>query len=198
MPRVHQRVARKDYPKYGIEKGQKHYHWVLKTGPRSSREFRQIAPPKQSQLTTSEYLGTLYDIQDSIGAATDGDGIRVCADELETLASETREKYENMPEGLQQGDTGQLLEERADNCDAAATAITEACDEYDSAIEEIDKRLEVWNAYREAHSEDEDEGDPDNAEEPAEEEITEEEAEEARTEAFATLQEAANDATGDC
>lgn len=132
MPKVNQRVARKDYPHYGIAKGQSHYHWVLKTGPRSSREFRQIAPPKRSQLTNSEYLGTLYDIQDSIDAATDPAGLRVCADELETLGQEQTSKFENMPEGLQQGDTGQLLEERASNCEQAASAINSACDDFES------------------------------------------------------------------
>lgn len=53
------------------------------------------------------------------------------ANDLESLAEQVREfgeeqqgKFDNMPEGLQQGDTGQLLEERASNMEQAATPWT--------------------------------------------------------------------------
>ena len=53
------------------------------------------------------------------------------ADSLEELAQECRDAYDNMPEGLQQGDTGQLLEQRAEGCEEAANAIRDITDGFD-------------------------------------------------------------------
>jgi len=158
MPKVTQPVARKDYPEFGIVKGQKHYQWVLKTGPRSSREYRQAMPPKRSQLTSSDFLQQLYTIFDEqVAMAETPDDLRQAASELENLGSEQREKYDNMPEGLQQGPTGQMLEERADGCESAASTIESAADDLESALEEIDsEEVEAeaaktdWDAYKES------------------------------------------------
>lgn len=126
MPRVKRVVARKDHPLFNISKGELHYYWVLKTGPRSSRTFRQVEPPKPAQLTTSEFLQSLYGIMEGFSTISEGSDCASLAEELETLAEETREKFENMPEGLQQGDIGQLLEERAEACETAAGELTDA------------------------------------------------------------------------
>lgn len=64
MPKVTKPKARKDYPQFGIVKGQVHYHWILKTGPWSSREYRQATPPNRSQLTTSDYYQQVYSLFD--------------------------------------------------------------------------------------------------------------------------------------
>ncbi len=48
------------------------------------------------------------------------DSVEDIAQRLRDLADECTEKHDNMPEGLQQGDSGQLLEERADMCNSAA------------------------------------------------------------------------------
>lgn len=131
MPKVYHVKARKDYPHFGIKKGDMHYNWVLKTGPRSSREFRQIAPPRRSQLTTSEFLSTVYDIEDRLAAVTDLSDLDDIASDLRTLGDEQQEKYDNMPDGLQQGATGELLSSRASGCE-------EAADEIDTIIGERD------------------------------------------------------------
>lgn len=142
MPRVKQVVARKDYPHYGIAKGQRHYNWHLKTGPRSSREYRQVEPPRPSQLTTSVFLGTIGDMELEIAEFVHDDSLPDTLSEFagraRELGSEEREKFENMPDGLQQGDTGQMLEERADACDAWADEIEQAAD----ALREILDGLE--------------------------------------------------------
>jgi len=56
----------------------------------------------------------------------------LCGD-IQSLGEEQREKKENMPESLQMGPTGELLEERADMCDETAEAFEDAA----RSIEEI-------------------------------------------------------------
>lgn len=119
--------ARKDYPDHGIKKGESYYWWSFRSprGGGSGRYFSKT-PPKASQLTRSEFKSTLCSIEESLhGLAatgyedvsslqTDLDNIK---DELESLKSDTEDKLNNMPEGLQQGDTGQLLQTRIDELD---------------------------------------------------------------------------------
>lgn len=46
--------------------------------------------------------------------------------ELEGAASDEREKYDSMPEGLQNGDRGQQMSTNADALDAAVSSLEEA------------------------------------------------------------------------
>lgn len=191
MPRVKQVTARKDYPTFGIKKGDKHFHWKLMTGPRSSREFRQLAPPKPSQLTSSEFLGNLYAIEEQIADATQDeslpDTIRELGENLRELGTEQRDKYDNMPEGLQQGSTGCMLEERADNCESYADSLDEVADQLQSDIEEI-QGME-WNDLDDFADYDLEEGD---------EQPTEDEIESARLGQMASLFEKAIEDAGQC
>lgn len=196
MPKVHKRVARKDYPKFGIVKGQSHYQWTLKTGPRSSQEFRQASPPRRSQLTSSEYLGTLYGLCDRIEEAEDADALRDLAQELRELGEEQDAKFENMPEGLQQGDTGQTLESRASACSEAADEIESAADELGEALDEIDTRLDAWTKYREAQFDNG--GEEPEGEEPEGEEIDADDAQRERSDALDVARETAGNAAGNC
>lgn len=117
MARVH-RVERaaKDYPQAGIKKGESYYWWQL------YKQHKQMSKtvPKRSQLTSSEYQQRLFSIIEDL-EAWQGDWTEVDRNELvaqlEELRDETQEKYDNLPEGLQQGDTGVLLEERVSNLD---------------------------------------------------------------------------------
>jgi len=137
MARAQYRKAAKDYPSAGIKKGDMYYYWKLKTGPRSSMTYRQLTPPKPWQLTTSEFLSEYYRLQDEVEnlSAENVEDLRSQVEDItgrvETLAEETREKFDNMPEGLQQGDTGQLLEERA-----------EAMENWQSDLEGVDLDFE--------------------------------------------------------
>lgn len=146
MPKVTERKARKDYPNNGIKKGDKYFYWKIKTGPASGYACRSLTRPTPSQLNTG-FAGTIGEIEASIDAAEDVDGVRSVAEEIRTLGEEQQEKLDNMPEGLQQGDTGQLLQERAEGCESWAGEIESACDEYDTKIEEITKLREEWDAY---------------------------------------------------
>jgi len=122
MPRVHHvKKARKDYPEYGIKKGDSYYHWKFRYGGL----HRSKTPPKASQLTQSEFLSRLYDVQDRIGDLSPDSAedleteVESIKEELQEMADECQEKRDNMPEGLQDGDVGQLLENRAEALESA-------------------------------------------------------------------------------
>jgi len=78
---------------------------------------------KDSDLTQSEFLSQVYDLNDRIVGLSDLDNLDDLQSEVEDIASgyealadECYEKKENMPEGLQQGSVGEMLEERSDGC----------------------------------------------------------------------------------
>jgi hypothetical protein len=161
MPRVHRVKANKDHPSFGIAKGDLHYTWSLKTGPRSSRTFRQINPPRPSQLTTSDFLGKVGDLcHDGFDGVESGDCLRDIAEEVRGWGSEEGEKLENMPDGLREGPTGETLRERAEGCDAWASEIDSAADELDEALEAIEKREAKVNG-EDGEGEDDDSDDDD-------------------------------------
>src|SRR5215471_803723 len=121
MPRVtHVKAARKAIPHAGIEVGQSYYWWAFRFGgKRYSKTY-----PEPQQLTQSEYQIALYDISDDIaGLSADSslpDDVADIAERYRELAQECQDKLDNMPEGLQQGATGELLQERIDACESAA------------------------------------------------------------------------------
>lgn len=118
-----------------IRKGEPYYWWQFMNGPKTISRTR----PKPSQLTQSEFLSQALAIQEQVEAisefiqpeerediATELEG---CADELETLASECENKRSNMPEQLQDAETGQLLETRAEKCNELADELRTAAEE---------------------------------------------------------------------
>lgn len=124
MARVHVRKARKDYPQNGVKKGDTYYFCQIKTGPRSSRILRSLTRFKPSQLTTSEFLSTAYELQERIEELdTENleDSLQEIAEEIRSLGDEQYDKLSNMPEGLQQAPTGELLQQRQDMCEEWAS-----------------------------------------------------------------------------
>ena len=115
------KAARKDYPEHDIKKGESYWHWSFYNGRASSRKHYSKTKPKPSQLTGSPFLSTLYGCEEAVqdlkadsydsmeDFESDIEGIK---GDLENLRDETQSSFDNMPEGLQQGDTGQLLEAR--------------------------------------------------------------------------------------
>jgi hypothetical protein len=113
-----------------ISKGESYWWWCLKIGfPKQYSKNK----PKQSQLTLSNFMSTLYTIQENIEefSADTCDDFKSFKDEIlgeiESLKDETQSSFDNMPESLQSGDTGQLLEERIN-----------ALDEWHNDIEQIE------------------------------------------------------------
>jgi hypothetical protein len=109
------KAARKDYQEHGIKKGEPYYHWSFRFGGKRISKIK----PKPSQLTNSPFTSELYAIQEEIAdaAPADKDSLKDMVDDwagrARELGEQSQESFDNMPEGLQQGDTGQMLEERA-------------------------------------------------------------------------------------
>lgn len=128
MPRVHKLTAAKDYPDKGIKKGDTYYKWTTRPGGRGKGiVHRQATYPKRQQLTSSDFLIQVYDIEDRIADLVADDALEgerdSIVDDIRALAEEQSEKLSNMPEGLQQSPTGEILQERADACEAWASEI---------------------------------------------------------------------------
>lgn len=161
MPKVEHRKARRDYESQGIKKGSMYFYVRLKTGPRSSRVLRSLVPFKPSQLTASSFRSGWYAAQEAwaAGQRTIDDATDL-ANTLRELSEEAGASFENMPEGLQQGDVGQMLEERRDEAEAAADAIDELRDELEIAIDEYNnaesESVDAENAMPDDPSEDDD------------------------------------------
>ena len=111
----HVKAARHAIPGTGIKKGDSYYWWKFY---RCGKQY-STTPPTRSQLTRSPFYSALYEIEDTMQAADeDYESARDTAvEELENLKDETQEKYDNMPPSLQEGDTGQLLQERVEGLD---------------------------------------------------------------------------------
>lgn len=151
MARPEHRTAAKDYPDQGIAKGDKYWFVKIKTGPRSSRTMRQKNAFRRSQLTSSDYLSQLYDWEDGKAEISSMDDAQEFADTIRSLGEEQGEKFDNMPEGLQQGDTGQTLETRRDNCETAAGEIEEIVSEWESAKDTWDTEIDQYKNDLQAH-----------------------------------------------
>jgi hypothetical protein len=103
------------------------------------------------EVTTSDYqlsVGELvYHWPENYDVSEEGrDGI---VGELESIRDDLQDRLDNMPEGLQQGDTGQLLQDRIDQLDAAISDLENIdFDDFEEGDEdnEIDYRVEIESA----------------------------------------------------
>ena len=132
MPKVTKTTARKDSPKAcpQAKAGQVYYWWRTRLkGHRSGMTRCSLSYPKKSQLTRSEYVGAVLGISEDMESATaenveEFNALRdEWAQQVRDIASEQDDKLSNMPDGLRYSDTGYLLEERRDACQAWADAI---------------------------------------------------------------------------
>lgn len=152
MPRVHFiKKARKNYPQFGIKKGDSYFSWKFRYGG----ERKSLTRPKQSQLTQSPFLSEAYSIQEEIAELTleqikEGFDVSEYVDRIRELGSNAEDSLSNMPDQLQQAPTGELLQNRAD-----------AMEEWASELEGVDCDIDKEGFEAEAASEAEDEiGDP--------------------------------------
>lgn len=170
MAKVHfVKSARKDNPV--AKKGESYFWWKPMVGGRGGAKRYSKDRPSRSQLTQSEFLSALYGIEDGdMASAQTPEDFNAIAEALRELGQEQQEKYDNMPEGLQQGDTGQMLEERASNCESWADEIEEAATELESKLEGFEDRWQEWAEYHEARDayDDLDEDEQEAADEPEE------------------------------
>jgi hypothetical protein len=147
MPRVYKKVARKDYPQFGITKGSTYWECKFRSpGARSGYLVKFSSPPTRAQLTKSPYLQTLYGLDEDISSASDGSDFEAIAASVREAGEECQSSLENMPEGLQQGSTGELLQARYDACEAAADEIEAIGQKLDERLGEIDDAETAWDA----------------------------------------------------
>jgi len=166
MPEVtHVKHARKKNPVAEI--GEPYYWWKFAfSGKSYSKTY-----PRQSQLTQSDFFISLFGAQEAateaLGGVSDAPSGAVEFDDqianlesikdslvadLEGLRDETQEKFDNQPQGLQDGDTGQLLQGRVDSVEEMLEPLEQlefqtsgdvARDDYESTIEDLVSALEV-------------------------------------------------------
>lgn len=101
----------------GIKKGSPYYWWKFKRG---GKRF-SLTPPRRSQLTQSSFYATIFDIEDDLAKVEPNEdsvtGARDSAAEaLRNLGDECQSSLDNMPEGLQQGSSGEMLQNRIAAC----------------------------------------------------------------------------------
>lgn len=151
---THVLKARKDIPGTDIKAGDSYYWWKFRFG---GKHYSKTAP-RRSQLTQSDFLGQMYDLEDEISDLPAdeslADTVPDIAQRLRDLADECQEKYDNMPDNLRDNsESGQMLQERVDNLGSAA-------DEFENI--DLGEWEEDATATAEAREEDE-EADPVNA-----------------------------------
>ncbi len=130
--------ALKDNPV--AKRGESYWWWSFRFGGKHYSKER----PKPSQLTQSEYLSSVYALQEeiSVAVATTQEELETLrdgwVDEINRIGEECQEKFDNMPEGLQQGDTGQMLEERVSNMENWASELEGVdCEIDDEVLDEV-------------------------------------------------------------
>lgn len=142
MPRVNfVKKARKDNSL--VKKGESYYWWKFRRGGKHlSKTY-----PKQSQLTQSEFLGELYSLQEEIDELVADESLASAVEDLaerfRTLGEEQSDKRDNMPEGLQDSPTGELLQTRADRCEEIASDL-EGLDLEDDGEERTEEEKEEY------------------------------------------------------
>lgn len=128
-----------------VKKGQTYYSWAFAYRPKQI----SLTYPKPRQLTQSDFMIQMYDIQDEIDGAIcdepeDFESVKdEIVSQIESLRDETQDKLDNMPESLQYSPTGELLQERVD-----------ACESWQSDIESIDADYEPYENDEDLSEED--------------------------------------------
>ncbi len=152
--------ARKDNKQAGIKKGESYWYWSHQSGGRFVKTYFKTKPTR-SQTTSSEFYSEAYGFEDALGALIDSlrsekaeenySAPDDLAGDVDSLASDVRslgeaqtEKRDNMPEGLQESETGSLLEERADNCETLAGDLESASQDISNIDMDAEDAADNW------------------------------------------------------
>lgn len=130
MPKVHfVAKSRKAHKEIGVKKGEPYFWWKKRLSVNGAGiVVKSKERPRQSQLTSSPFWSAVYATQeraeDGVTDLSDVESLRDdLVSDLEMIRDECQEKFDNMPEGLQQGDTGQMLEERVSAMEEAISEL---------------------------------------------------------------------------
>jgi hypothetical protein len=120
------------------KKGESYYWWKFRFGGK----YLSKTPPRPSQLTQSDFLSRQMELEERIADLTAETYEQLKSEvdeivgEIEALGEEQDEKLNNMPDSLQQGPTGELLEGRSSACQDWAGELEEVDLEKDEPTEE--------------------------------------------------------------
>lgn len=138
-----------------VKKGESYWWWAFRFGGKHLSKEQ----PKPSQLTQSAYtsgvlaLGEMIDDY-PLNEAGDLEMLRDDVDtQLDEIKSTVEDSLSNMPEGLQQGETGSMMQERIDACDSAQSDVQSLDTEFTSELvdsddppteDELAEELQTW------------------------------------------------------
>lgn len=160
MATLKRQKARKDYVcskcEKPIKKGDEYYRFSL-TRFQKLRPLCLACKPSRSQMTGSDFLATLYDIEDSMVALSVEDmrdaqtSVGDIIGQLEELRDETEEKRENIPEQLQDAPVGEMLQGRYDSVEEMIGELEDVDTDIDEGLseeEEEDRKEEILQAIQ--------------------------------------------------
>lgn len=137
-----------------INVGESYWTWCFYGG----QLIYSKTKPRQSQLTNNSFKQELYSIQESIEdfSPEDPDDVGVFVEELisnlEELRDTCQESFDNIPEQLQEGNSGQILQERIENLDDVISNLENIDTEFSSELDESEKdgmSQEEWERQEE-------------------------------------------------
>ena len=174
MPRVHKHKARKDIYKFGkyldnsktksgkrldrsiprdendyviVPKGKEYYSWKFRHGGKHI----SLTYPKQSQLTQSDFLQRVYQVDESQPISGSKEDLESWLEEviydMEELRDEQEEKRENMPENLAYSPVAELLQERYDDLDSWINELEQFKDEVSDCEDEFEDLINNLPTY---------------------------------------------------
>jgi len=166
MPRVKRvKKARINQPNCGkcgceIKRGDSYTFWVFRVNVgkafRKDRRTRCAKPdcqPKPKDLTKSEFWGAIYELQErkfDAESIEDLEGERDdVVNELTNIKDETEGKLDGMPEGLKEGNTGQILQERIDALDGCINDLESTDISWEEPEKEKGEKKEAYETRKE-------------------------------------------------
>lgn len=137
-----------------INVGESYWTWCFYGG----QPIYSKTKPRQSQLTNNSFKQELYSIQESVEdfSTEDPDEVGEFVEELisnlEELRDTCQESFDNIPEQLQEGNSGQILQERIENLDDVISNLENIDTEFSSELDESEKdgmSQEEWERQEE-------------------------------------------------
>lgn len=162
MPRVYRvKKARKDQGTCGhcgcaLKAGDPYTYWEFRISMGKSFGTRRMVrcaqpacQPKPKDLTQSEFWIAVYDLQETVFQGETVEDLESQVEEVKTQIEDIRDelqgKLDNMPEGLQQGSTGELLQERIE----AMEELINGLDAVDLTFDEPEREKDVTDEVHE-------------------------------------------------
>lgn len=129
--RVYTKRAAKDYPEFGIKRGDTYYEWChYRQKPQKSATY-----PKESQLTSDEDMAEAMRQFEALelGKDYDASDVRDIISSLEDCVSSLEDRLSNVPEGLQDSSP---LNEKIENVSETISSLEDLADRLESAEED--------------------------------------------------------------